>query len=55
MFFLHFPCGPNGPAADVKRPHAAEGLEGERSEATVPETTDQTDWARMIRQTMRWD
>ena len=33
-------CGPEGPAADAKRPHAAEGRDGERSETVVPEATD---------------
>ena len=32
-------CGPEGPAAGAKRPHAAKGCEGERSEAA----TDSTD------------
>ena len=40
MFLLHFPCGPKGPTAGAKRPHAAEGREGERCEAVVPEATD---------------
>ena len=35
-------CGPEGPAAGAKHPHAAEGREGERSETLVPEATDQT-------------
>ena len=33
-------CAPEGPAAGAKRPHVAEGCEGERSETIVPETTD---------------
>ena len=33
-------CRPEGPAAGAKRPHAAEGHEGERSETIVPEATD---------------
>ena len=33
-------CGPEGPAVGAKRPHAAEGCEGERSETVVPEATD---------------
>ena len=40
MFLLLFACGPEGLAAVTKRLHAAEGREGERSEAVVPETTD---------------
>ena len=40
MFLLHFLCGPEGPAAGAKRPHAAEGREGERSETVVPEAAD---------------
>ena len=41
LFSVH--CGPEGPAVGAKRLHAAEGCEGERSEAVVPETTDLTD------------
>ena len=37
LFSVH--CGPEGPAAGAKRLHAAEGREGERSEAVVPEAT----------------
>ena len=33
-------CGPEGPAAGAKRPHAAEGRAGARSETIVPEATD---------------
>ena len=33
-------CEPERPAAGAKRPHAAEGREGERSETVVPEATD---------------
>ena len=33
-------CGPEGPAAGAKRPHVAEGREGERSETAVPEAND---------------
>ena len=33
-------CGPEGPAAGAKRPHAAEGREGKRSETVVPEAVD---------------
>ena len=36
-------CGPDGPTADAKRLHAAEGCEGERSEIVIPEATDFTD------------
>ena len=35
-------CGPGGLAAGAKRPHAAEGREGEHSEAVVPEATHWT-------------
>ena len=33
LFLVH--CGPQGPAAGARRPHGAEGREGERSEAFV--------------------
>ena len=33
-------CRPKGPTAGAKRPDAAEGREGERSETVVPEATD---------------
>ena len=32
-------CAPKRPAAGAKRPHAAEGREGEHSETVVPEAT----------------
>ena len=32
--------GPEGAAAGPKRPHAAEGRQGERSETVVAEATD---------------
>ena len=37
LFLVH--GGPEGPAAGAKRPHAAEGREGERSETVVTEAT----------------
>ena len=36
-------CGPEGPAAGAKRPHAAQGSEGERSETVVLEAADSAD------------
>ena len=39
-YFWHLPFGPEGPAAGAKRPHVAEGREGERSETVIPEATD---------------